>query len=666
MKTMSRLLFLFVLIFGVVACDTIDDLVDKIPDPSPTQPTDPDPSDPSNPDPSDPNDPTPPQEQPDDPSLRISTTGLTLKQGDNGEASIIIQRFEVDENEPVTLELGEVPDGLSVTLTKTKSLQQSSAVVSVSTTDKTSLKTYQVPIRASMGSLEAETTLNIAVLAPDVAKANYNSFSAGLPGWNKFVSDQGKPAKDDENRATGSAQTLPTETIGQTEYSCTTTPYTITRNPDKIVALNPDTSALWVGGLIQGEGHVNGIGSLKPLPISQRAPVTISIDLLSGNNSRTIENPTVATVQQAIGELISQAEAQSVTSGSKIFYNEKKSHSLKQVALDFGLSVNYMGASVETQLDFSNSKEETTLMAHYVHDMFTVTMVTPQTPEAFFSDTFTQEALDRQVQLGNMGPTNIPVYVSSITYGRMLTFTFTSTASEQEIKAALSASYTGGSASLNASQKKLLNEAEVQVVTVGGNESAARAVIQSGNLKDYFSSSAALSTARPISYELRNVGDNSIAKISETTNYNITECTASPVDIDPIGAQVQVRLESITVHDACDSGGNGSDGEIYGRILVDGQEIWNLPSSSTRKTSDGEIISLNQSSAPQSILFSSSDRIRIEGFVKDKDPGNDDDIANWNFTVNPFSYSARSNRSSPDCSATLRYRVVKLQDIFPQ
>jgi len=84
------------------------------------------------------------------------------------------------------------------------------------------------------------------------------------------------------------------------------------------------------------------------------------------------------------------------------------------------------------------------------------------------------------------------------------------------------------------------------VVTVGGEGKNASALIKNGELRDYFAEESALTSARPISYTVRNLGDNSIAKVSETTEYNIVECTARPqtgemiIDVTPNNADLSI------------------------------------------------------------------------------------------------------------------------------
>jgi hypothetical protein len=382
---------------------------------------------------------------------------------------------------------------------------------------------YTLTIEGKSGELNSSVNLVVKVLDKNAAgeRTDYNAYSATLPGWPTF-----SPDKPDEDKATGDKVPLPKDVIDNVTYSCTTTPYSLTRTPEQIVTFDPDSSILWVGSLLQGQGYKDGIGSLKELPIRQRAPLTLSIDLLNDNNTVTVPDPTVASVQQAIGKLIEEATKSGLKSGSKISFNQLTTNELSEASLKLGFSFKFMDKRVKSNLSFQRKADEKTITAHFIQNMFTISMVLPQTPEDVFSDGFTKDVLERQTQLGNLGADNIPTYVANVVYGRILTFTFTSTANERDIRAALDASTLGGSIGLTAEQKKILSEAKIGVATIGGDASDALGVIRSGDLKDYFKTDAALTTAKPISYTVRNLGDNSLAKVSETTEYNIKECTA--------------------------------------------------------------------------------------------------------------------------------------------
>jgi hypothetical protein len=377
--------------------------------------------------------------------------------------------------------------------------------------------------------------------SPTSSPADTQAFLSTLPTWKAY-----SPPLPDTNAPTGApVEGDEVERIDDVGYVCTTTPYSLTQTPEKITTLNPDIEILWVGALLQGEGYVGGIGSLAELPIRQRSPITLTIDLLSQGNTEVVASPTVATVNQAIGGLISDAQSAGHMAGSNIFYTSETAYSLEQALLRMGASAKYAGSSIKASLSADISSEARTVTAYYVQRMFTVSMVLPQQPEEVFSDAFSEEMLEREIADGRMGPNNPPVYVSSITYGRIMMFSFTSSSSLAKIQATLSALYDGGSygggAELETELQQVLQEAKIQVVTVGGDAEQALGLIRSNDLGAFFTEDAPLTTARPISYTVRNLTDNAIAAVSETTSYDLKECSETP----PTGARYKLTLKGI-------------------------------------------------------------------------------------------------------------------------
>ena len=368
-----------------------------------------------------------------------------------------------------------------------------------------------------------------------------NQYFLGLPSWDLF-----SPQLPSADSIAGNSTVERTD-VGGTNYDCTTTPYSITETPDKIVTLDPDVNILWLGALLQGNGYRNGVGSLTEWTVRERAPLEISIDLLSRENTRTVEHPDLASVQQAVGQLVAAADSEGHHGGSSISFSQENTYSVNQAMLKLGVSAGYASVTVKASLSASRTAAERTVTAYFVQRMFTVSMVLPNQPRDLFSADFDQARLQEEEDRGHVGPNNIPVYVSSMTYGRILMFSFTSTASITDIRAALSASFSSiAGGSISGRYLDILNQAKISVVTVGGEGKNATALIQSGQLKDYFDTEPALTSARPISYVVRNVGDNSIAKVSETTAYDLRECTAVPttgtmvVDVSPNDASVYV------------------------------------------------------------------------------------------------------------------------------
>ena len=373
---------------------------------------------------------------------------------------------------------------------------------------------------------------------PAPPPADMDAYLQDLPTWEAFA-----PQLADFDGAVGDPTTTEEEVDGTT-YNCTSTPYSITRTPEKVVTLNPDVEILWAGALLQGEGYLGGIGSLAELPIRQRAPITLSIDILTGSNNRTVDSPGLASVTSAVGELIQAATDAGHRAGSKIAYTQEDYHALAEASVRTGLSAKYQGATIKASLEASVSAEKSTVMAVYTQQMFTVSMEQPQTPGSFFSAELTDEILGEQVALGRIGPDNLPVYVSSVVYGRTVVFSMTATGTHAEIKAALSiaAGDTGGE--LSTEQRAMLESSEINLVAIGGDAANAAAVIRSGDFSSYFDEDADLTTARPISYTVRNVADNSIARVSETSNYDLRECAQASLPVT--GATYRIRMVDAT------------------------------------------------------------------------------------------------------------------------
>jgi hypothetical protein len=304
-------------------------------------------------------------------------------------------------------------------------------------------------------------------------------------------------------------------------------------NPQQIVMYNPDVEILWPGSLIQGKSHRDGQGALLGLTIAQRTPIRVSIPSLpTGSNFREVERPDQATVGGAVGEMLGEATASGLSTPSTITFSQTVTHSEQQLALAMKVSGHYLGFSAKASASFNRDASETTITAQFYQRMFEVVVAPPQTPGSLFSADFTRARLDEQIALGRMGPDNIPVYVSSVVYGRMMMFSITSTATEQEIRGALQAGYSGigggGEGSLSAKERGILRESRISVTSLGGDADATLAVIRSGDWSQYFTNSAPLSSAAPLSYTFRNLSDGSIAAVTEPATYNLKQCVPKP------------------------------------------------------------------------------------------------------------------------------------------
>ena len=241
-----------------------------------------------------------------------------------------------------------------------------------------------------------------------------------------------------------------------------------------------------------------------------------------------------------------------------------------------GLSGRYLGYNASASGSIERNASETTITAQFYQKMYTVVIGPPSTPSGFFSKDFTPEKMQQQVDQRNIGPDNLPVYVSNVVYGRMMMFSLTSTASEEEIRSTMQAGYEsiGGSveANLSAKQQAILQESKIKVTSIGGPAEATEAVIRSGDWAQYFTEDAPLSSASPLSYEFRYVGDpgGKRASVTETTTYNIKTCTArqaTPGTFDLRDAQdLSLPIPTPVTSHVIDMDGDGNDDLVWNHL----------------------------------------------------------------------------------------------------
>jgi hypothetical protein len=460
--------------------------------------------------------------------------------------------------------------------------------------------------------------------APSVEK-----FIDRLPEWGEIYPKS--------QRKSTSAKTSKVVENG-VQYDVTKSSVSLTTTPEDIITFQP-VNAFWLGSVIQEQGMVEGIGSFTEVPIeaAKRPRLKITTDLLIADNSETVNQPSAASVQQAVSKLITQAPKGRKKTGSISSWNMTENHSVEQTALAFGLDAYYMGASVKGALQSNTSASRRAVSAIFIEKAFTVKVDFEgrSGASAFFNDRFTMEDARKLVDRGQITMNNLPTYLASITYGRILIFTMTANADESDIKGAIEASYNalvlGGS--INTKYRNILanGETHISVQSVGGPAAATSALIKSGKLADFFSQEAPLTSMVPISYTVNTLRENRLAAMARTTDYTTTTYTANET----------VRKYKVTMYwKVVDSDDGIADNtvECFGELRINGTRRWAIPrdlsDTSRNKREKGETIDIGDGDlggmGTGKPFELTSDTInptiyQLSGYLKDSDGGSADD-----------------------------------------
>ena len=510
-----------------------------------------------------------------------------------------------------------------------------------------------------------------------VPSADFDAEVFGHQSWSAL-----SPVQQRENMPTGVMKGPFAEIVGTSEYNCTSDEYSLTDSPKELIAIDPDVPIMWLGNLIQGDSHLK-VGSLAELSIDERAPININIDLLIGDNSRRVTKPSLTTVNAAIGDLVANAVAVGHEASSNVFFTSKEAHSTVQTSLDLGFTAEYLGGSAEGSLSVDKQGNQSTFFAYFLQDAFTVSMELPTSPHDMVTDDFSQSALDDLKRRGQIADNNPPLYISSMTYGRVLIYKMTSSYESSRIQAALSASYNGltggGGGYSEAELRATLAEAKIEIASFGGNQASVEALIRSGQLRDYFTGDTKLTSMTPISFELRNLQDNTIAEIARTTNYDLKKCAYVGDTRPPVGETIKIYLDRVRIPFDCDGGID--KGDIFGRFDVIShnpsnnsdftRRMYTIARDKNVKVGSGN--DLNLSSRDYTINKYYGKTFRISAQLKDADGGAngaDDIVGNWNANqfgiagLAPGSYSKRAVSNCGDKQPTLYYRLERVGYIY--
>jgi thiol-activated cytolysin len=360
----------------------------------------------------------------------------------------------------------------------------------------------------------------------------------------------------------------PSAPMAEGDYSCARRDVHETRLYEELAAFDPNSESLWPGAIIQGEALGNG--QLAQI-VAPRAPATFSVSLenLAGARSATLPQPTLSAFREEIGKLL--AAGVTGATPARIYAEIEKVDSQKQLELALGVKADVgVAANVAGSFNFSRTDMKSRYVVKFTQAYYTVDLDTPQSAAALFAPGTKPEDLGDALRPGNP-----PLYVSSVTFGRMVLFTFESQLSGRELGAALDVVYKAGpqvSGNTSLTDREVLDRTSIRALVLGGSGAEAvkslrgfdalmQFIEQGGNYsKD--------SPGVPIAYKLAYLKNNRPARLSFTRDYQIEDCAR-------VNQKVQVTLRNIKVVSA--GGDAGNDLELFGILgaaAKNDAEIW--------------------------------------------------------------------------------------------
>lgn len=437
------------------------------------------------------------------------------------------------------------------------------------------------------------------------------------------------------------------------DYQCSTQNLAETRQYDRIVAYAANSDSLYPGALVSADSVLTGLFTQVVLP---RSPATISVSLenLEGAKSAVVAEPSLSAYRNALTSILDNTITGSTP--ANLYSEIEEVHTEQQLNMALGVQASWgLGlASLKTSFNWGKQEVRSRYVVRYTQAYYTVDLDAPATPSALLHPTVSLE--DVKLRMNEQHP---PAYVSSVTYGRMVVFTFESEYSNEEMGAALEFAYSGGvdvAGDVSVTYKDIISKSKITAFILGGDAGTAVKTIDSYEALIAFIKSGGNyskeSPGAPIAYKLNYLQDNSPARMSFTTNYDVRECTR-------VSQKIKVTLDSIAVETA--GGDPGDDLEIYGRIWAEGA------SSSTLFDKNGDNwVRIRQgtqygSGAPLAeavidVTPKAGQAIRLRADLRESDLIGDDSLGNET-VVNPFETGWRKQSAVMLTGSSARVRV---------
>ncbi|GEM_PF-7087588 len=312
------------------------------------------------------------------------------------------------------------------------------------------------------------------------------------------------------------------------KYICNTVTYEARPGYSEMMFLDPYKDVLYAGALLNGQSVVDGSYTLCNL---KRKPITLTVNLPSeGDISTTIKDPKYSTIQTALKDIFDQGLSSEVP--AKVSSTISKVYNKADLKAKLGINCNVhsifeVGGNIN--FDYENSYQR--VIVSFSQAYFDVVVDQP-TSSSDFIDLEAMQLEEVKSRLGDYSP----VYISSVTYGRIALFYFESSDLSidlaADIKLALPINIKGvdvkfeGEAEFNALFES--GALTCNAFILGGSaDNACQSIANASDFISFIKNDAKLenaSKAAPIAYSMRYLSNRKPVKVVLASNYTKTEC----------------------------------------------------------------------------------------------------------------------------------------------
>lgn len=354
---------------------------------------------------------------------------------------------------------------------------------------------------------------------------------------------------------------------------------------DSLVALSPNVASLFPGNVVRGDKIATGELTSIPVPLSESTLTLSGLQfIMKGAKYSITASTTLQGTRDALTTLLDQGKTSTVAA---ISYNDYRCYSVEQMTVSIGAGYSSIGFSGALNTKFNDNLSSNVFVVKLIQPYYTLSVAPKMRPSLYFKAGTSVSELSSAI-----GRNNPPIYISSVTYGRMLIFILRSNKSAKELEAAIRASFgsicTSGNLNIDVNTRNVLNTTDISLMVLGGSAKLTVEAIaaKSGVDKTDVLKSLLLagreyspeSPATPISYQLKYLSDDEAAKISLIAPYTEESwrpCKLSALKVDGYTFGDDKKPESI-IHLSIIKNGVLMANGCIGNIRLYPHANWNI------------------------------------------------------------------------------------------
>ena len=380
---------------------------------------------------------------------------------------------------------------------------------------------------SSCGGGDGTTTTTPATVTPEELSA---LLDAKLENWVPPVNlKEGEPLIDivpsSENISTTSGL-----------LDCSYEVRNITQYVSELPSWVSSFSGLQPGMLLGSKDLSNGVPSF--IPTGER-DVSLFVSTGIPDPSIVVKGANSASIKTAVSELQRRIADSNIPIPAVISVKNEIITSNSEFEHKYNLSAGLNSKSTNTKLDFGNdtggsgNAAQKYLVVKLIQPMYSISVSHDLylTMSDFFG-VISESVWDEYNTDRWMQPKFPPVFVSDVTYGRMIIFKIQvdESKSNEEVKTNFGIKFSDGttdgnlSTGGNSEYTNALSQNRVELLVLGGTEQAAFDALKTGDFTQFFASQDAR-TAVPLNYTARHItGNREVVAIRSTLSYAAADC----------------------------------------------------------------------------------------------------------------------------------------------